>query len=413
MNPSVQAPLRILLLTQFYPPVLGGVEVHVSALARWLAERGHEVAVVTLAMPGLPNREVADGVTIFRLHGTAQRLSALYATERHHAPPVPDPETVLAMDRIARAFRPDIVHAHNWLGRSFIPLARRYPTARYVVTLHDCSRTCVQGRMMYAGEAFCEGPDSGRCLACAQRHYGRAKGSLIFAGNNMMRAAEERAVDLFIPVSSAVAEANRLAETNRPFTVIPNFSEDIAVLPAAAPELLTDLPEGPFILQVGDAVPDKGIHVLASAYARLDSPPPLVVLGRIDPAIQAGLPSGMIVLGPRSHEVIREAWRRSLFATMPSLCLDACPTVAIEAMASSRAVVASARGGLIDLVDDGHTGFLVPPDDADSLLRKISQLLLLPDLARSLGAAARRRFERDYCSDVVLRHIESAYRSLR
>ncbi|MGV8084346.1 MAG: glycosyltransferase family 4 protein [Coriobacteriia bacterium] len=401
--------LRILLLTQFYPPVLGGVEVHVSALARWLAERGHDVAVATLAMPGLPEEEVADGVRIYRLRGTMQRISPLFTTERRHAAPVPDPETVLNLDRVMRTFAPDIVHAHNWLGRSFLPLRRRY-SARYLVTLHDCSRACVQGRMMYAGEQFCDGPAFQKCLACARRYYG-AKGSAIFFGNRMMRAAEERAVDLFIPVSSAVAEANQLGEAGLPFTVVPNFSEDIAALTPASPESLADLPEGPFILQVGDAVPDKGIHVLAAAYTRLKSPLPLVVLGRIEPAIRDTLPSGMLVLGPRPHEVVREAWRRSLFATMPSLCLDACPTVAIEAMASGRAVVASARGGLTDLVDDGTTGFLVPPGDADALLARISQLLFEPALAVSLGSAARLRFERNYCPDVVLHRLEAIYRS--
>ena len=56
--------LRILMLTQFYPPVIGGIEIHVAALAGDLVRRGHEVAVATFATDenGVGDR-VANGVS--------------------------------------------------------------------------------------------------------------------------------------------------------------------------------------------------------------------------------------------------------------------------------------------------------------------------------------------------------------
>ena len=55
--------MRILLLAQFFPPDIGGEERHVFNLANTLAERGHEVAVATQRMAGVPDQEtLASGV---------------------------------------------------------------------------------------------------------------------------------------------------------------------------------------------------------------------------------------------------------------------------------------------------------------------------------------------------------------
>ena len=62
-----------------------------------------------------------------------------------------------------------------------------------------------------------------------------------------------------------------------------------------------------------------------------------------------------------------------------------------EAMAHGRPVVASAVGGLLDLVEDGVTGLLVPPGDVAALRSALERLLADPELRARLGAAARAR----------------------
>lgn len=402
--------MRILLLSQFYPPVVGGIEAHVRGLAHGMAERGHAVAVATQSVPGLPPFESVDGVEIHRLSGALQRIGPLFADERRHAAPVPDPEMSWRLRGLAASFRPDIVHAHNWLGRSFLPLKRR-SGARYVVTLHDCSRLCAQGRLIYRGESLCTLAYPARCLSCCSRQYGPLKGALTLAGNAAMRGPEASAADLYIAVSKAVAEANGLEGAGVPYAIVPNFASGSSgeeQPPADAGEL----PREPFILQVGDVVHDKGVGVLLQAYAALTQPPPLVLVGRIGPAAPDPVPPGVSILGPRSPGFVREAWRRCLFGTIPSLCLDASPTVTLEAMSAGRAVVASERGGLIDQVGDGVTGILVPPGDAGRLAQAMAKLLADPVLRVKMGNAARARFEDRFASDVVLARIEALYLSL-
>jgi glycosyltransferase involved in cell wall biosynthesis len=143
----------------------------------------------------------------------------------------------------------------------------------------------------------------------------------------------------------------------------------------------------------------------------MDSPPPLVLIGRIAETTARSLPPGVIAVGPWPHELVLEAWRRSLLGTMPSLCLDACPTVTFEAMAAGKPVIASALGGLLDQVVAGETGLLVAPGDSSALANAIQRLAADADLRASMGIAARARFESEFRSDVVIDRIESIYRA--
>ena len=95
------------------------------------------------------------------------------------------------------------------------------------------------------------------------------KGPPVYVGNSAMRGRETRAVDAYIAVSHAIAEANRLPESGARYEVIPNFYKDepAADIQPADPRL-DALPDEPFILQVGDVVADKGVHVLSRGVPR-------------------------------------------------------------------------------------------------------------------------------------------------
>src|SRR5215469_5801371 len=167
-------PLRVVMLAQFYPPLIGGEERHVRNLSQALTARGHSVAVATIQQPGLEAFEFDGEVRVHRLRGTAQRVGMLFSEPgRRYAPPFPDPELMLAIGRLAADENADVVHAHNWLLHSYLPLKRRRGP-RLVVTLHDLSLVCVQKNAMRAGIP-CSGPAVLKCLGCAGGHYGGLK----------------------------------------------------------------------------------------------------------------------------------------------------------------------------------------------------------------------------------------------
>ncbi len=373
--------MRILMLAQSYPPLVGGEERHVRNLSIELASRGHDVAVA-----------------IFK------------EKERRHSPPFPDPEALGALRRIIIRERPDIVHAHNWLVHSFTPL-KAWSRARLVVTLHDCSLVCVQQQFLYHG-TLCSGPGVAKCLACSAEIYGIAKGVPVTLANWTWGKVEQQAVDMFLPVSNAVAEANQLARREVPYQVIPNFiPDDVSVPLASDAPYLAQLPEGNYLLFVGNVGRDKGVEVLFQAYTAMGSQVPLVLIGQPEIGFVADLPPNVRLLQSWPHHAVMGAWRRCSIALMPSICLDACPTVTMEAMAMGRPVVASRIGGLPDIVIDGETGFLITPGDYWALQEAIQRLLSDHVLRARMGAVAKQRVVQFQAKTVVPR-IEEIYREM-
>jgi glycosyltransferase involved in cell wall biosynthesis len=351
--------------------------------------------------------DFGDGRGSYGVPLTTTRSRRLYTTERPFAPPLLDPEGALALRRIIGAERPDVVHAHDWLARS-LPPRRRGRAPAYVVTLHDYSHVCATKRLVRAGTA-CAGPEFGKCVACASHYYGSLRGLATTLGNRAGAALAERTVDMFLPVSTAVAVESRLAERGLPYRVVPNFVGD--ELTGDADEgLLARLPVEPFILFAGDVTADKGVDVLLDAYGRLREAPPLVLIGRRRQAASE-LPPNVIALGALPHEAVIAALNRCLVAVVPSIVPDACPTVLIEAMAAARPVVAAASGGIVDLVDDGADGLLVPPNDVPALASALQRLLLSPELREQISEAARRR-SAEFRASAVVPRIEAVYLEL-
>ena len=401
--------MRVLMLSELYPPHIGGVEQHVRNLSQGLVARGHEVTVATMAAPGLDAPSSDGDVSVARLRGTIHRLGGIATPEgRPHAPPVPDPEVVRAVGRLIERDRPDIVHAHNWIGRSYVTLKPRVG-APFVLSLHNYGVVCAKQSFMYKGRP-CTGPGFSKCLHCAAANYGTARGMAIAMGNWAMQPFERRAVDMFLPVSRAVAEGNRLAELGRPYEVLPNFVPDnVAARRRGRKRTLDDqLPSGPFWLYVGTLSRHKGVHVLLNAYEQIEGAPPLVLIGPPWYDTPAEFPANTVVIRGLPHEAVMEAWSRAALGIVPSVFPDPCPTVAMEAMASGVPLVASRVGGLPDLVADGETGLLVPPSDPSALRSALTKMLHNPAEADRMRMKAKSKVKA-FMATVVLDQLLSIY----
>jgi len=125
-----------------------------------------------------------------------------------------------------------------------------------------------------------------------------------------------------------------------------------------------------------------------------------------DVAASFGLADRIAFLGHREDvpALLAEA---DLFV-LPSRS-EAFPNSVIEAMAAGLPVIASAVGGLLELVDSGRTGLLVPPDDPAALARAVEAVLAAPDSARAMGDAAREEISRRYSFDRMVQAFEELY----
>ena len=214
-------------------------------------------------------------------------------------------------------------------------------------------------------------------------------------------------------VSNAVASGNRIPRGPNT-SIIPNFVPDEVVLGRTAlddraEDISTGLPKEEFLLFVGELSRDKGLPTLLRAYESLRRKrPPLLLIGRRTPDTPTHFPDGAQTCAEWPHDHVMAAFRRCLFAVLPSICLDACPTTVLEAMASGRPVVATTTGGITDMIVDGENGLLVPPGDEYQLAKAIAQLLNDSDLRVRLAAGAQERVQR-FTASAVAERLEAVY----
>lgn len=202
-----------------------------------------------------------------------------------------------------------------------------------------------------------------------------------------------RRASTVICVSRALAgEAYGLG--GRRVEVIPNGVE----IPSEA-STEADPPE---LLYVGRLAPEKGIEELAEATRGLN----LVVCG--DGPLRDCLPGALGFVDDTERD---RRYRRAAIVVCPSR-REGFGLACAEAMAHGKPVVASAVGGLLDLVVDGETGLLVPPGEPAALRAALERLLADAPLRRRLGAAGRERVTRlcawDRVTDATLAAYESA-----
>jgi len=392
--------VRLIELTDLYPPAIGGLERFVALLSEGLASRGHEVHVVTSEVPGAPVAETSAGVTVHRFPLLYQRLAPGLSQDAAWPfhPPAPDPLFRRLLAEVVHEVRPDVIHAHSW--SVFSCLARAFPRTPVMVTAHDYSLACARKSLVHRSGTYCSGPSWLRCGPCASAMYGPAKGNVLAAASvSSLRLLKK--VATFTAVSDYLA--NRLSPVigkvaGQPVHTLHSFVPDglyESGWQAERPEFLPA--EDGYLLYVGQLSRYKGTDVLIDAYRRLPSPPPLVMLGTPHPTSPApeSLPAGVTMRTSVAHRSVIAAMVRAACVVVPSVGPDSLPMTVSEAQNCGVPVIASAVGGIPEQILDGQTGWLVPAADKQALADRLAELLASDDRARAMGQAGRlhgRRF---------------------
>src|SRR5918999_2264168 len=402
-------PVRVLMASDFYPPFIGGAERQVQLLSKELVGRGYEVHVATVWHKGLPEDEDDEGVSVHRLKALATRVPWFSKDpKRRFHPPFPDPGMIVGLRRLIGRIRPDIVHAHGWVAYSCAPALLRSDIP-LVLSVRDYGYTCAKRTMLYRGAA-CAGPALAKCLRCATEPYGPAKAIAavagVFSGKALLlsKAMATHSITSYVrevtqrDLIGGGARGQKPGEDTIPDFVIPSF---LAPPPHDA-QLSSDwLPSEPYILFVGALQSHKGIHALLSAYESLEDRPPLVLVGTRWPETPARFPDGVLVRQDVPHDQVMTAFDRCLFAVVPSIWPEPLGVVSLEAMSRGKAVVASAVGGITDIVVHEETGLLVPPGDTTALAAAMRRVLSDPALRERLGRGGRERIN-TFTADAII-----------
>jgi starch synthase len=174
----------------------------------------------------------------------------------------------------------------------------------------------------------------------------------------------------------------------------------------------------PYVLFVGRITDQKGIFHLLDAAPKMPAGVQVVLCAsapdtpEIEERLRKALPQHRNVKWIPAMVPVEEVTQLYSHAAV-----FACPSVYepfglinLEAMACGTPVVASAVGGILEVVEDGKTGLLVPPGKPEELATAIRQVLDDPQRAKAMGAAGRKRVEEKFSWASVAERTEQVYR---
>lgn len=165
---------------------------------------------------------------------------------------------------------------------------------------------------------------------------------------------------------------------------------------------------------VGRLIPIKGLDVLMRAFAAARERVPELTLeiagaGPLDAELRRAAPEGVTFLG--RVDPVAEVYERNAVVVVPSRG-EGFGMVALEAAERGRAAIVSRVGGLPEIVVDGETGLVVPPEDDAALAGAIVALATDPDRVRAYGSAARVRALRSFSETAAADGVDALYRHL-
>ena len=387
--------MRICLVSQEYPPdAWGGIATQTQLKARGLAERGHEVHVLSASDERGRHAYAADGATIHRV------------PEPELPTPGYEPSTywllysaavAAELQRLSEDIRFEIVHFPEYGAEGFVYQTDtfRYRTARYVVQLH--------------------GP-----LEMFATHMGWPdRGTPLHEIGCFMERMVIRHADALLASSHTTADfcAERYGCSRDDIRVIHSAIDTARFAPGDPPADLRH----PRLLFVGNLARNKGVDRVSEVVLGLVSRYPdihLRLIGRADPAFEADLRARIAAAGGDRHfELLGEVpneelpahYRWSDFFVGPSEHEPGPGNVYLEAMACSKPVIAGRTGGAPEAVVDGETGLLVDPLNLGELEQAIIRLADDRALRARLGRNGRRRVEDRFSVDRYIGEVERLY----
>jgi glycosyltransferase involved in cell wall biosynthesis len=371
--------MRIVLWTETFLPHVDGVVTRLTYTLEALRRAGDEALVVAPARRGLP--ECYAGARVVGVPSLPLPIYSDFAVGLPFA------------SRRARhavvAFRPHVIHAINpaVMGTEAIWLARRRRIP-LVASFH-----------------------TNLPAYCVRYHVRGLEGAVWW----YLRQLHNRA-QLNLGTSRPVVDLLKAQGFGHVELWHPGVDGELFAPTRRAPEwrgrLTSGHPDRVILLSVGRLAAEKELARLAPVVARLHNVHlALVGSGPARRSLEttfAGLP--VTFVGPLRGEALAAAYASADVFVLPS-STETLGLVAMEAMAAGLPVVAARRGGLPDVVDDGHTGLLFDPEQADDLLARVAPLAVDSAARLRMGLAAHER-ARGWSWTAATERLRSDYQCL-
>jgi glycosyltransferase involved in cell wall biosynthesis len=387
--------MNILIIHNLYQQP-GGEDVVVDQETRLLQRNGHKVTVYKRS-----NDELSQ-------LSFGQRLGLLNRI-------VSASDSKLAIRRLIREFKPDVVHVHNTflMVSPSVYEACQEEDVPVVQTLHNFRLLC-PAATFFRGTGPCEDCVTHSLLRSVQhacyRDSRAISGAVAFMlQTHRLRQTWNRKIDSYVAISGFVRE--KFVQSGFPadkITVKPNFVD---------PDPGERSHPGDYALFLGRHTPEKGLSTLLEAWERLPSAVPLVIAGDgpIRPQLEAEVARKGIAnvhfVGRLKREEAYDAIKKAAFLIVPSTWYETFGLVVVEAFACGTPVLASHIGAIQEMVDDGVTGLHFAPGNPDALAKKVAWAWgHAPEMA-AMGKAGRRAYEDRYTADTNYPLLMNIYAS--
>ncbi|MHA1330070.1 MAG: glycosyltransferase family 4 protein [Candidatus Hodarchaeales archaeon] len=310
---------------------------------------------------------------------------------------------------------PDVIFLSELRNFRLLRLLLDY--GQVVAMAHDYWLFCLRRvRTLYFSKKVCRQKLGPRCLlhGCFLRKTSGSSSRIIHY-NSLLKL--KRLANIYREIACNIVASNYVKDV---FLQHGFVREQVEVLP-----LFTALPSVSYahhtsregnILFVGRMDRYKGVDYLLRALTKVRAMFTCTVIGD-GPLLskyqqlsrQLGLADVVRFLGWISHEKIEEYRQVASLVAVPSIWPEPFGIVGIEAMASAKPVVAFDSGGISQWLQDGETGYLVPPKDVDGMAQKIEYLLRNPGIGRHLGRVGRRLAEAKYNKEVYFERLTNVF----
>jgi len=402
--------VRVLIVSWEFPPVVvGGLGRHVGALAPALAALGHDVRVLTRGRDRLPSVERLAGVTVYR--AAADGLDIDLGSESVLAWTQAFEHSLVRAGLAALdGWRPELIHAHDWLVSQTAVTLRQVSGAALVLTMHATEHGRRQG---WLAEPLARAVHSVERWLCEQA-------TLVIACSTFMAGELRTLYRLPADRLRVIGNGVRLPEpaAGEPAAGEPAAGEPAAGEPAAGePAWLNG--SRPVLAFAGRLVHEKGVQELIKALPLLRPEFPglrAVIAGtgeqladQQDRAERYQVAELISWPGFLDQAGLHQLFRSADVVVVPSV-YEPFGLVALEAQLAGTPVAVADTGGLAELVEPGVTGVRFGCQDPAALAAAVSGLLRDPAGAARMAATAQQRARTGFSWDEVARQTAAAYR---
>ncbi len=406
--------MKILILSDDFPPMSFGAGVVAANLAGEYKRRGDEVIVVTTV------RDSAQGGVATYEGMKVHRIVTSYNTFFQAYVGLWNPGVVRQVKKILAEYKPEVVHAHNLHGYlSYISLVEaKRAGARVIVTCHDVLSFHYGKFVEFIDRSSTAIPQSFNYRISPWRQLRAYRFRYNPFRNLIIRRIFRNHVDHVVAVSNTLQEA-MLANGIKNVSVVHN-GIDPEAWKVSAEELAAfkdahNISNRRIVLFGGRlSGPKGGAETIAAMelVSKEISDATLLVVGPKEGygetmeklATQKGIHTVFtgVLAGPGLHA----AYAAADVVLFPSVCFDTFGMVNIEGMSAQKPVVATCFGGAPEIVQNGETGYIVNPYNIADMAAKISALLADPAKARKMGEAG---YQRMLAAFTLKRQADSYY----